>query len=482
MTHTARDAPPRADHRAAAAAAVAAAAALLVITVVWMVDRRVDGDSTALVAGAHGAISCVRDGKWTGCGEQVVHFPLLQYLLAVPAIGLGASDSTVLVILSVVNGLCLAAAFAASVVVGYRTEGWRGAWLMLAVVMTSPLVVYGGHTFREGLAAAILAGLILVIVSRGSTWAIGVLALLAGLSQETAAPFVGVLGLLAARDRGSPRLLPRPARWLPLAVGLGVAVVLNAAFNVFRYASVRNQELLDADYTVPRLSWRLVLGASLWFSPNGGIVWFWFGATVVVLAVVARGALGVVRTPHEPRRWAPNLVLGGLLLVHTAGLASWWVPWGWIAWGPRLSLPVWFGAVLVAFHLEGPWLAACVRWLLASAVRATAGIVVVIVFALPQIGALADEAPYVRAMFGRAHGECPLITPPQVFPGVDDEFFRCELVDRAWRRPSVLVDRGLSALGWPQALLVLLALGALATTTRAARRERDQPAPVRGPR
>lgn len=47
----------------------------------------------------------------------------------------------------------------------------------------------------------------------------------------------------------------------------------------------------------------------------------------------------------------PLWIICSVLIAITAGLSSWWAPFGWIAWGPRLMIP-WIPAItLLVLHL-----------------------------------------------------------------------------------------------------------------------------------
>jgi hypothetical protein len=246
-------------------------------------------------------------------------------------------------------------------------------------------------------------------------------------TKETLAPFLLVLGLVCARE-AHDRWLPARRLLVPMLAGLVGAIVLNSAFNVFRFGTLRNVTYTAAGTRVPGVKFPVQLAVADWFAPNVGVVWFWFGAALLCAGLVVATVVLIVRDRHAPRVWLPPLVVVGVLAAYTAGLALWYSTFGWVAWGPRLTLPI-IPAVLVA----GIWTArepmtAGLAWVTRSAARTTLVAVVVAVLGLAQVG----------VVWHRAAIELPLVPDaacPQVVPieqASADYFYGCGL-HQAWR-------------------------------------------------
>jgi hypothetical protein len=112
--------------------------------------------------------------------------------------------------------------------------------------------------------------------------------------------------------------------WTALWGGLIAAIAANSVFNFWRFGTFQNSFLLQPHFRVPDLATHLSFTAGLWFSPNGGLLFFW-PAFLALLAVLIRRPVG----------FFVLALLAGL----TLGLGQWFAPMGWIAWGPRLVLP-----------------------------------------------------------------------------------------------------------------------------------------------
>jgi hypothetical protein len=161
---------------------------------------------------------------------------------------------------------------------------------------------------------------------------------LVAISKETAAPFVIVFGLAAIIMSGAPVRVVRTSTAL-LVLGTGAGVAADAAFNMFRYHTLLNHVYLSESRSGHATAVLNFVG--LLVSPSGGLAWFWPGAAVallVLIAAVARltpnGLSGEARS-----RVQLGALLGGAFAAYTAGCALWWDPFGWDAWGPRLILP-----------------------------------------------------------------------------------------------------------------------------------------------
>jgi hypothetical protein len=117
-------------------------------------------------------------------------------------------------------------------------------------------------------------------------------------------------------------------------------------------------------------------------APSGGILPFWPAATVLLFAACLLPLL-LRRRGLDAR---PALVLGGVLLVLSVGFASWWTPFGWSAYGPRLMLPWILPLVLLGLVAYGDQLGELAGRLLAPTWRLVLVFAAVLALALPHVG------------------------------------------------------------------------------------------------
>lgn len=312
---------------------------------------------------------------------------------------------------------------------------------LVLVCLASPLLFYAHNTFGEMAAASLTVLFVAALVTRRSWPLVAGAAFLAGITKETAAPFLLALAVIVALGLRAQGTSIGRGRIVGVVVGLGSAVVANAAFNVFRYGGVANLDYTRGRFGQPRppIDERLELFGGLFFAPNAGIVAFWPIAAMLLVAV-AIFALPGARSRPAASRW-PAVALVGVFLALQAGLASWQSPFGWFAWGPRLTLP-WIPAFLaVAVVLHGKELESAVRWLTRTGPRLLAAALAVTLVAAPHIGVLRATSASVELFQ-------PSTDPQCLRDDTAERYYAC-MQHRAWGRSPVLVSalRGVRTAG-----------------------------------
>lgn len=408
------------------------------------------GDSNNLVQGAHVALRCLGDGDVVGCGHLpgsvqtlVFPYPLLQYLPAGLLIGLGASDGRALSALGTLSFIAFVTALLV-VIATFRDRPRHGALVVLALVGSSG-VYHATSAFGEGLVASLAVIGVCAGVRRSPT-AIFLFVFLASLGKETLAPFVVALVLICAR---SPEDALLPKKRLTIAtVGAGVsAVALSAAFNVFRFGSVQNLLYLDPPLHTPGLVRKVEFVAAIFLSPSAGVLWYWPLFSALAIAGTAIGLVAWLRQRNDPRRYLPVLSVTVVLLFWFAGLSAWYSPFGWIAYGPRLEVPLLGGLAVAYVQTAGDTI---IRVVQQSRLAHLAGLALVIAGSLQLFAPWRHAAAINQLILGR--GSCPDMTGLDVY-GNPSEYYRCT-AQIMWRtRPSIfddLVELGLSwrSPGW----------------------------------
>jgi hypothetical protein len=283
-------------------------------------------DSTA------GLDRCIEEGD-TSC-EEMGRWPPLQYIPALAFKRLGATYTGTGNDLVYLNGLA---------VLGIIALLWAAGGPLAALAgIVSPLLWYGAAGFAEAL-AGFLTLLLVIGSARGSRpWLVGVAAFGAVISKETALPFVVALGALAITLRP-----PERRRGAAIALGAGAlaGALLIALVNLSRYGVPWNEYYVDPDWGVDGLGWRIDFFGAQLAAPNAGLLWFW-PLAAIGLALAGAGAARAARRGGT-LRGRHGVVLGALAVfaVVLFSFASWWAPFGWVAYGARLMVP-WVPAVL----------------------------------------------------------------------------------------------------------------------------------------
>jgi len=424
------------------------------LALVWL-DRPVLGiDTLPLLRGTESLAGCLGEGALIDCRppSPVDPFPLLQHapdLVAHAALGLSDGER--------VRGLASLSvlAVAASVVAAWavlrraRCPEWR--WVFLIAIASGPVVAYGNTTWGETLATGLLTLLVAAAFLQVHPGLLALAAFGAGLTKETGYPFVvalGVVGLVLARHRTG-----RPIR-LHLAFGaggVGLAVLAAAALNLLRFGDPRNTHYLDPQFRTPTPERTLEFAAGLVVAPSGGIVVFWPVASILVVLLLGLPIYRVLRRTIAMRDAWPALALVAVLAGLLLGLAFWWVPFGWAAWGPRLSLPWVLPVLLLSLAAYGPLL----RPIAARAVGSAAALVVVaaamLVVVAPHVGYL-WRYETVPEFFERQTARCPVVsTGPSHYACIHEQM---------WTRRPIWID-ALPGLASSGGALTLASVGAI---------------------
>jgi hypothetical protein len=437
--------------------------AILVLRAIEEPD--LEGDTVALVEGAAAARACIARGITSSCPD-VLFFPLFQYLPSLALGWLGASDDAILRTLAAIS----TAAFPATLLLAGRVlsrVGLAGRTpLFVLVMLAGPPLFYLQSSFGEMLALFLVTAFLASVALRAPWPVVALTLLLAGITKETALPFLLVLaaGTAAAtgsRGRGESRRL-----LAGLAVGAASSIGATAGFNHFRFGTLRNPSLLQDLLRTPGFGNRAHFFAGQWLSPSGGV---WVSWPVAGLALVLAGAALLALLRSRPRRFAeavPCAAALGTAVGLTLGFSLWHAPLGWIAWGPRFLVP-WLPALTLVVLLSR---SDAVERVLGGALRrprVLALLVAAAVFGwLTTLGQIADWSRVYREFFYVGDATCPRV--PITIQGGADEYYRC-MRHYLWTKDPMSLSalRGLAspefaALG----ALGVLAIAALVAASR----------------
>lgn len=379
--------------RTAAIVAVGGSFAFLVCA--WIAMPWSAGDTPFVMDGSNAFLTCLSNHDYSACGytgklnywglmTPVGDWPLLQHIPDLISIGLGADGHAarqrILQLLSVV-GVVAAVLVACVVLSRAGRRAWF--WAFMLVVLSSPLIWYARTTAAEALATGLLVCFVGATLLPAHPVLVGLAAMGAAWTKETSYPFIaalGVLGLVLAARRSGTRIRPH---LLWGGAGLGVAIVAASMFNVVRYGKVISPNFFEPRLHTPGVARKLEYSLGMFVSPSGGMFVFWPVASVLVLAACV---LALRRRRDVDAR--PALILVLVILGLTLGFASWWTPFGWGAFGPRLALPWGLPLVLLALVAYGETLRTLAVRMLASPWRLLLVFVVVLAFTLPSIGTM----------------------------------------------------------------------------------------------
>lgn len=371
---------------------------LLFFTITFRVH--ISGDTVALLNGLDNALQCLVANpiQWP-CGAKVVHYPIFQYLIALPFRLIGLEKDIILHFLIALNVGWFIVSIMIFWCIGFVTAGVRGGHLALVILFSGYIIWYPTTSFNESASFALFALLAFSVLEKYKIIWVTIIAFLCTITKEIAFPFVFgiIMGAALARDRESIKL-SNILLWVRtsitsylcviMAIAFGVAV--NLLFNLFRFGSVKNIPLLDPQLHTP---WPYVYEFffDLWFSPASGLFFLW--GTLCLLT-----SFGFYIYRHDVKRLCILILLVGIISLVNFGLARWFSPFGAYAWGPRLTLPYLGGIGVILIAIVG---ADLIKML--SRIRNTTiyGIIGagVFVLAMPNIAVCVDGGRFFREMY-----------------------------------------------------------------------------------
>ncbi len=436
------------------------------IVLVWLAGPVLGGDTKPLLAGTEALGRCLAQGDLYDCqqGWLIGPYPIMQYVpdLLADAV-LELSEARRVRVLATLSTFGIVAAIASGWIVLRRVAlpEWR--WGFLLVAASGPLLAYGNTTWGEMLATGLLTIFVAAALLPAHPLLVGVTAFGAGLTKETGYPFVVALGLVSLLLVRSRTGQPLRRHLLLGMTGIALAFAATSAFNLLRYGTPKNAYYLDPGLRTSSVGEFLEVAAGLFVSPNGGIVIFWPLASLAVLLLLAVPALRAARGLAPWRDAWPALALVAILAALTVGLAAWWQPFGWWAWGPRLSLPWVLPTALVALVAFGRLLTPHVARLLGPRANLVAVAVALSIAALPHVGML-WRSETIGEFFLRETAVCPGGGPPPT-----PAYYEC-LHELMWERRPIWLDAlpGLGGAGGigTALLVVLVVVGCLVLLRR----------------
>jgi hypothetical protein len=429
---------------------VAVAASFVFLVALWIDGPKVAGDTPFVLDGTNALTDCLSRGDFVACGytghlnvwglmSPIGDWPLLQHLPDLIATSLGISGHPDRVkILVVLNVVAVVSSVLLARIVLSRAGQPAWFWGFLLVVLSGPLLAYTSISWGEALASGVLACFAAAALLQAPPAVVMLAALGACMTKETAYPFViaiGLLGLVLARRR-TGRPIRRHAVWG--AAGVGVAFVLASLLNVVRFGSVLNTNYLQPELHTPGIGRKLEYAIGLLVAPNGGILFFWPSATVLLLAACVLPLAFRSRRRLDARL---ALVLAAVVTGLAIGLSEWWTPF-WVAWGPRLTLPWVLPLVLIALVAYGEPLGELARRLLARPWKLVIVATIILAFALPHVGYMwrpQATTDFFTAKSGPCLGPHAIGSP---------KHYACQHDDLWFRRPMLLYGlRGLKTAG-----------------------------------
>ena len=391
-------------------------------------------DSVYLLHGASEMTKCIDAGQVPRCQSgvwSVSFFALAQYFPAMLLNSLALGGDLGLHALTWISYFAFVGVIALVWTVCSRRSGRGVAALGVVAVVSSQMLFYADGAWGEPLAALLIALFAACLLSGAPTRLIAVTFVMAGITKDVA-PVLLLILAAAALAPGWAQIEAARRRALLIALGSGfvIAVVVNAAFNYFRFGEVVNQVYGDAASQRADIGlWPGKLLAAI-VSPNAGLITGW---PVAVLLIVIVTAAAVSKAQGRERLVAagPVLLLGAILV----GFSAYYAPFGWYAWLNRLTIP-WMPAIVMVTLAANPGVArTALQYLVRKRIAALAAVVAVLSFG---IGAGAVTSTQ-HTSFGWLFAEDRVCPQLAALDAGSRRYVECEL-HIAWKRTPVATN------------------------------------------
>jgi hypothetical protein len=404
------------------------------------------GDTFALSQSARALVACFENGQFRGCAGTN-QFGLPQHVPAMFLAWKGLDDTSIVFILSCLNVLALvvlARIVFKSVAIAPIAKVLIGMTLVIG-----PIIAYGPYSFGEAISTLAYVGLVVAIFEKKYCRLIFFM-LLAVTSRETA--FVSIALMTSAILVFDSNRTRRELRQMLLAIygSMLLGIVCLFSFNVWKFNTWQNLPHMDPVLRTPGLRLKLESAIGIILSPNGGLVPYWFLGAVVALGIPFLGLKN--RRLSARKRFSFLLLIAGLV-AQVAILSSWYAPYGWVAWGPRLIIPTTaMGATicLVIVFRDEEVLRHLSQFKLLRLPISVLGIVTLI----PTVGFLQNPT---RTMSWFSGGQSTVCPTPAIIQLDQAYYFKC-LIHGSWKMDPSLWYQGLSSFTGLNAILFLVSV------------------------
>lgn len=391
------------------------------------------GDALWVAQSSRALVACAREDIWTRC-PGTYQFGWIQHIPGIFLAWKGLGDDQIVFILTLINFI----AFAWLVIKVCRTFGTsnENTWLLLSVILLGPLYAFSVYSFSEMLTGVLLAAFALAIFQKRSTVLVVFITLIICSSRETAASTTipVALAILIVTEPNTREILKKMVVVTAASVTGLVSVLL---FNYWKYGSISNAHYTDPIRRVPGLELKVKNFFAIWVSPSGGVLPFWLLGGLLVITIPI---LVLMRWRKDVRRAVAAMGLLVFLGLQTALLASWYAPFGWVTWGPRLILPIVVGTLVVEFLLFGGVIQQIINQLRYRFFSVTVIGLLTFTSAVANLGFILNRAATIAWFTPPLLPSCPQTANIEIDPNY---YWSCALNFAPWQLGRTVWDMGL---------------------------------------
>ena len=391
------------------------------------------GDALWVAQSSRALVACAREDVWSKC-PGTYQFGWIQHIPGIFLAWKGLSDDSIVLILTLINFV----SFVWLIVKVCKVFGTITEinWAILSVLLLGPLYAFSVYSFSEMLTGVLLAAFAFSIFEKRSLLLISTLTLIICSSRETAVSLTIpiALAILLIVEKDVRQIVRKILIILSISVAGLVSVFL---FNYWKYGSISNAHYTDPIRRVPGVELKAKNFFAIWISPSGGVLPFWSLGGLLVVSIPIFVLLKK-RTDIRQKLAASILLL--FLIMQTGLLASWYAPFGWVTWGPRLILPIVMGTLIVEFLLFSIDIQRIIDWFRYRFIAVMALGLVTFTSAVSNLGFILDRSATLAWFTPPLLPSCPQTANIEIDPNY---YWSCALNFAPWQLGRTVWDMGL---------------------------------------
>lgn len=330
---------------------------LTIFTIIFFTFKgTVSSDTIALVDGSNQLLKCLQNTPIITPCDGALHFPLFQYLIAIPQKLINLSNELILqnfIYMSLVSSLI---SVILVFITGYKVSNLYGANLCVLIFLSGFVICFSDWSFNEASAFMLFCLLTFSLIFQKNLYIISSLVFLCTITKEISPPIIFlflIIGFIANKKILMHELLYLKTTFnfiklnmLPF-FALIMGVVANTLFNVLRYSSPFNLSNLNPILHTPN-EFIFKYFSILFISPSAGLLFTWFSISFLIIFFFFFGLLK--RKYNNDYRFFIFLISIFVLILTNLMLSNWFSPFGMVAWGPRLTLPYLGGILIILIY------------------------------------------------------------------------------------------------------------------------------------
>jgi hypothetical protein len=321
-------------------------------------DWHSSGDDMAVIEGLKVALDCL-ETKPLGeiCGYGVKQFPILLYLIALPFNLMGFDNSSISEMFSLFSFISSILSCLIFYRIGYISGGRGVAIITVGFVLSGYLFWYMFSSFSEALGFFLFSLFILAIVQKWKILYVGIIAFFCTITKDIAFPFIVVFLILTIFSTNNSYKSIRDLLRITFThindykivyLGIIFGICVNSLFNFFKYGTITNAFYTSPIYQVP-IEFAIKNFYMILFSPAHGLIYVWFSFFCLIIT-------SIFFFLKDSKAMTTLVCLLLILVAMTYGFSFWFSPFGMVAWGPRLNLPLLAPICLLVIIFYGKFL------------------------------------------------------------------------------------------------------------------------------